>query len=432
MNNVTTHKKLLVPQLRFKEFDWEWNKKAINSFASKLKVGFVGTCEPYYTDKVDGVLLVRTGNLKGVNIELDEEKYVTKEFHTKNLKSQIKPNDLLLARHGGNGEICRVPFDFPIANCLNIVILRTNSAVDTAYFQMVYSTFLVQSQIAAVTAGSTQVVINTKEIGKLKVCFPNLPEQQKIATFLTAVDQKIQQLSSKKEQLEKYKKGAMQQLFSQELRFKDDDGNDFADWEEKTLGEVYSFFSTNSFSRDNLNYENGEVQNIHYGDIHTKFPLHFDIKNELVPFINSSVNLSKIKEENYCQEGDLVIADASEDYNDIGKAIEIVNLKNKKVLAGLHTFLARPKNNQIYIGFSGFLMQPWSFRKQVMTIAQGTKVLGLATVRMKELKIQIPSLKEQQKIAAYLSSLDAKIEAVGTQIKNTQEFKKGLLQQLFV
>ena len=93
------------------------------------------------------------------------------------------------------------------------------------------------------------------------------------------------------------------------------------EWEKNQLGDIYEFKSTNSYSRDQLNYSNGDVYNIHYGDIHTKFKSRFELNNEEVPFINSSVSLDKILEDKYCKEGDLVIADASEDYNDIGKQL---------------------------------------------------------------------------------------------------------------
>ena len=126
-----------------------------------------------------------------------------------------------------------------------------------------------------------------------------------------------------------------------------------SNWMTKLYGDVYSFYSTNSLSRDKLNYESGEVFNIHYGDIHTKFSTLFDLTKELVPLINIEVDLSKYSEEKYCQEGDLVIADASEDYADIGKTIELINLNNERILAGLHTFLARPNKDEIARGFAG-------------------------------------------------------------------------------
>ncbi len=126
---------------------------------------------------------------------------------------------------------------------------------------------------------------------------------------------------------------------------------DAGEWEEEPLEELYSFKVTNSLSRDKLNYENGTVKNIHYGDIHTKFSTLFKIDNERVPFINPSVSLEKIKPESFCIEGDMIFADASEDLEDVGKSIEIIHLNNEKIVSGLHTILARQKNNKIIIGF---------------------------------------------------------------------------------
>ncbi|WP_046744908.1 restriction endonuclease subunit S [Kordia zhangzhouensis] len=203
------------------------------------------------------------------------------------------------------------------------------------------------------------------------------------------------------------------------------------DWERKKYNEIYSFYSTNSLSRDKLNYEKGEVKNIHYGDIHTKFSTLFDITNELVPFIDSDVDLTKIKEESYLKNGDLLIADASEDYNDIGKTIEVVNLNNEKVISGLHTFHARPNKHKMIIGFSGFMLQNWNVRKQVMKIAQGTKVLGLATSRLGKIKLHIPSLKEQKKIASFLSSVDTKLNLLQQKKERLEQYKKGVMQQIF-
>jgi len=302
------------------------------------------------------------------------------------------------------------------------------------------SSYITQHKILTLAGTSTIPDLNHGDFYKLKITMPKYPEQQKIASFLGAVDEKIQQLTKKKAFLEQYKKGVMQQLFhstgsgqaSSQLRFKDENGNPYPDWEEKAFGDLYSFHTTNSLSRDKLNYEYGTVYNIHYGDIHTKFKTAFNLMEEFIPFVNDEVDLSKIKPQSYCKSGDLVMADASEDYADIGKTIELMDLNDEKVLAGLHTFLARPITTETAIGFFSFLLKSWSMRKQIMVIAQGSKVLSLSTGRVGKLKLRLPVIEEQQKIATYLSRIDTKIESVTHQITQTQTFKKGLLQQLFV
>lgn len=203
------------------------------------------------------------------------------------------------------------------------------------------------------------------------------------------------------------------------------------EWDCRLFGEVYSFRSTNSFSRDLLNYESGGVKNLHYGDIHTKFQCSFDITKETVPFINEAVSLSKIPEENYCKEKDLVIADASEDYSAIGKSIELVNLNGEKVVAGLHTFLARPDKSEAAIGFGGYLMQSYQVRSQIMTIAQGTKVLGISAGRLSKITLTLPTLPEQQKIATFLTAVDTKLQQLACKKALLEQYKKGVMQQLF-
>ena len=203
------------------------------------------------------------------------------------------------------------------------------------------------------------------------------------------------------------------------------------EWKEKKYRNIYSFYSTNSFSRDNLNYESGAIKNIHYGDIHTKFSTLFDIEKEIVPFVNDDIKISNIKDENYLNEGDLLIADASEDYNDIGKTIEVVNLNNEKVISGLHTFHARPNKFKMALGFSGFMLQNKNVRLQVKKIAQGTKVLGLATSRLGEINLNIPSFSEQQKIATFLASVDKKIDQLQQKKHLLEQYKKGVMQQVF-
>ena len=214
------------------------------------------------------------------------------------------------------------------------------------------------------------------------------------------------------------------------LRFKDD-GGDFPDWEEKTMGDIFTFIQTNSFSRELLSYETGIVKNIHYGDIHTKFKSNFKIENENVPFIKPNVDLSKISTDCYCKEGDLVIADASEDYADVGKAIEIISLGNQKLLSGLHTYIARDLSKQMSLGFSGYLMQTGNVRLQIKTLATGVSVLGISKGNLTKVKLNIPTKPEQTKIANFLTAVDEKISHLTQKHGLLTQYKKGVMQQIF-
>ncbi|MBE6505380.1 MAG: restriction endonuclease subunit S [Methanobrevibacter millerae] len=204
------------------------------------------------------------------------------------------------------------------------------------------------------------------------------------------------------------------------------------EWSSYTLGDILTFYSTNSFSREKLNYESGSVKNIHYGDIHTKFPSIVSIENNKeVPFINNDLDLSKFSEDQYLQEGDLIIADASEDYEDIGKAIEVKDINNEKVLAGLHTILARDEKDITVNGFKAYLFSTNNLKTKIKIIANGISVLGISKNNLSKLNVEIPSKNEQQDIVSFISDIDKKIELLERKHQLYIEFKNYLMQQIF-
>lgn len=203
------------------------------------------------------------------------------------------------------------------------------------------------------------------------------------------------------------------------------------EWEVKKLGEVMDFKVTNSFSRENLNYEYGTVKNIHYGDIHTKFQTLFDINYESVPFINEEIDISRISEENYCKNGDVIFADASEDLNDVGKSIEIININEERLLSGLHTLLARPKKDIFHLGFSGYLFKSNSVRTQIQKESQGSKVLSISVGRISKIELSFPSVEEQKKISSFLALLDERIQTQSKIINDLKTLKIATAKKIF-
>ena len=213
-------------------------------------------------------------------------------------------------------------------------------------------------------------------------------------------------------------------LLVPKLRFKE-----FKDeWKAISLKKTFTFFSTNSLSRADLTTD-GLIKNIHYGDLHQKFNNILDIEKEKLPYINPNIELN-IKD-NLCQSGDLIFADASEDYEGIGKAIEIINVGNNKVVSGLHTIHARDIESTMSIGFKGYLFNTPIIHNQIRILANGFKVFGISKNDICKLNVRIPSKIEQEKISKFLILLDKKIELQKRKVDALKIYKKWLSKKLF-
>lgn len=271
------------------------------------------------------------------------------------------------------------------------------------------------------------MTLKPRDFLRIKSYIPSLPEQQKIADFLSTIDTIIEKQRAMVLAWEERKKGVMQKLFSQEVRFKADDGSDFPDWEEKSFVNTFDSLNNSTFSRDCLNYENGSVKYIHYGDILVKYNSSVDVCDAIVPFVNEDLDCERFA---ILQDGDIVIADTAED-DTVGKVIEIENTSNVKTIAGLHTIACRPKE-KFASKYLGYYMNSDEYHNQLRPYMQGIKVTSISKSNIALTKIMVPSLPEQQKIADCLSALDTVIQKQKETLEKWQELKKGLLQQMFV
>lgn len=207
------------------------------------------------------------------------------------------------------------------------------------------------------------------------------------------------------------------------------------EWELLQFKNVFDFVKSYSFSRNDLTFNSteGEVYYIHYGDIHSKFKsLILNLNNdnsEEIPLLKLTAQPNG--DLVYLKEGDLVIADASEDYEGVAACIEIGGVaESKMVIAGTHTFVARDKAGKTANKFRPYILKNWPVAKQLMKIATGISVYGISKTNLSKVKVPIPPLPEQKKIAEILSTWDEAIQKTESLIQKKEQLKRGLMQQL--
>jgi type I restriction enzyme S subunit len=211
-----------------------------------------------------------------------------------------------------------------------------------------------------------------------------------------------------------------------EIRFKD-----FTDaWEQRKLGKVFIGLQNNTLSRAELNTENGDVLNVHYGDILVKFGEIISIKKEELPAITNPSILEKYKS-SMLQNGDIIIADTAED-STVGKCSEIVDCGDKKVLSGLHTIPLRPKE-KFGRGYLGYYINSGSYHNQLLPLMQGIKVTSISKSALQDTVIEYPNNRlEQKQIGDFLANLDNLITLHQRKLEKLENFKKSCLEKMFV
>ena len=207
------------------------------------------------------------------------------------------------------------------------------------------------------------------------------------------------------------------------LRFPEFQG----EWEKFKVSDLLDFYSTNSLSWDKLEYDTDAIQNLHYGLIHVGLPTMIDLSNAKLPNI---INGNTPKNYELCQEGDIAFADASEDTNEVAKAVEFYNLNGKDVICGLHTIHGRDNQEKTVVGYKGYAFSSTAFYHQIRRIAQGTKIYSINSKNFSECYIGIPSKEEQKKIATLLQLIDERIATQNKIIDKLQSLIKGIRVRL--
>jgi type I restriction enzyme S subunit len=375
----------LLPQLRFPEFKGEWEHEKLSKFSTfnpknnSLPISFV------YIDleSVTNGLLVKENIINKDVAPSRAQRILVKEDILFQTVRPYQQNNLFFNKDG----------DYVAST--GYAQIRTKN--DRQFlFQFLHTEKFVAEVMLRCT-GTSYPAINSVALSEIGISFPSLPEQTKIATFLTAVDEKLTALKQKKTLLEQYKKGVMQQIFSQELRFKDDNGNDFADWEEKKLGDCLDYIQPTKYLVLSTEYDKSY-----------KTPVLTAGKTFILGYTDEVNGI-------YTDGLPIII------FDDFTTATQFVNFPFKAKSSAMKILKVKEGVN---IRFMYEAMQ-------IMKYELGGHERHWIS-KFAPMEIAIPSLEEQTRIANFLSSIDVKINHCKEQIDQTTIWKKGLLQQLFV
>lgn len=393
--------KLKIPKIRFKEFSSEWEEKEFWNFVNKEKWKYnpKTSSENLTCIELESIEQNTWGLLNTFDSKKQESiKNIFKQWNV--LYSKLRPylNKYYYAK-----------FDWVCSSEIWVLNwLKTDN--NFLYYIIQTSKF---SKVANISFGSKMPRSDWDFVSWTPFWIPSLPEQQKIASFLSSVDEKIEKIKEKKKNLEEYKKWVMQKIFSQEMRFKDENWDEFGEWGEKKLGEIFDIKAWNSKSS--------------YIDENWK--------NIIVDMwaIWSNYNLIWNKKTNHFEDlltiNDLVMAKDDIWWWNIVWKVVLINKNNKYILWD-HVYKLTLKN--WIIKFLYYSINSYKINKSFRQKANWTAQIWITNWTVLNQIIPFPTLKEQEKIADFLSGIDEKIEKVNDELEKLEDFKKGLLQGMFV
>lgn len=401
-------KKSIAPKLRFKEFNDDWNNQRLADLSTVITKG---TTPSSFSGK--GINFIKIEGLEGIYIRKERCLFINQEIHEGELRRSIlKEGDILFAIAGATiGKVALVTVDILPANTNQaLAIIRLNEVKSINFILQILQSWIMKRYIKLSIVTGAQPNLNLEQIGNFSFNLPSLPEQQKIASFLSAVDEKIQQLTRKKQLLEQYKKGVMQQLFSGKLRFKDENGKDYPKWEVKRLGDVGEIITGKTPRTSDIDLWGGDVLFVTPTDM---------LGNKYQVSTQRTVKGNKLR----------ILPTKTIMFTCIASIGKMsLSLTPSVTNQQINSIIPYEQFDNEYVYYSLL-----SIADEIKSTQSTTTLPIINKTEFSKFRIQVPqSLKEQQKIATFLSTMDAKIESVAKQINHTQLFKKGLLQQMFV
>ncbi len=407
---------MAVPKLRFKEFDGDWTSKQLGKI-----IGISSASRVFKEQWQDsGVPFFRTSDVVSIFKNKENEKaYISLELFEELAKKsgKIKQGDLLVTGGGSIGIPYLVPNNQPLYfKDADLLWMKSSGIVEGSFLYNFFISPKFREYLKSISHTGTISHFTIEQAKATPFDYPSKEEQTKIASFLSTVDEKISQLTQKHALLSQYKQGMMQKLFSQQIRFKADDGSEFGEWEETVLEKIGTFLKGKGISKADI-VENGFTPCIRYGELYTHY-------GEVISKVISATNL-EIENLILSKTNDVLIPASGETQIDIATASCV--LHDDVALSGdLNIF--RTKENGVFLSY---LIRS-HLKMQIAQLAQGNSVVHLYSSQLKGVRLNLPCLEEQIKIANFLSAIDQKIEVVAQQIEQAKQWKKGLLQQMFV
>lgn len=403
-----------VPVLRFPEFLGDWQSNCLDQIG-EFKNGFNADKQAFGS----GVEFINLMDIFGKS-EIQKTHLERVKIPERQLEQyKLQKGDVLFVRSSvkreGVGQSCLVNDDFEntIYSGFIIRFREKSSILNHLYKKYCFAESSFRKEILSFATSSANTNINQDSLSQIILFYPPIAEQEKIASFLGTIDTRITQLRRKHELLQTYKRGVMEKLFSQQIRFKCDRGKPFPDWEKKKIKGLGNVITGNTPSTKERSFYNGNYLFVSPADIQNKRYI-YETKTTLT--------------EQGFKQGRLV-KKSSILFVCIGSTIGKIAQAGKDCITNqqINSVVVNCENNSDFVYL---VLQYQSSRIKKMAGEHAVPILNKSDFQ--EIKLQIPFTEEQAKIADFLTAIDQKIEAISQQINLTEQFKKGLLQKMFV
>jgi type I restriction enzyme, S subunit len=371
----------------------------------------------------DGVPMLRIQDVSVSGLNKRKLHRISEKLHQEFKRTELREGDLVMSLVGTIGRVLEITKNLEGANVSRAFgVIGLKDDIDRNYVRQFLTSQKIQDWIQDQAQGNAQKVLNLGELRNLSIIYPPLPEQRKIASILTSVDEVIEKTQSQIDKLQDLKKGTMNELLTKGIghtEFKDSElGRIPKSWEVKRLGEVGRFSKGKGISKKDIVTRG--VPCIRYAEIYTEYD--FVIK-KFKSFIhpNERSNSKKI------QKNDIIFAGSGETVEDIGKSVAFVS--DIEAFVGGDAILLSP-SNEIDSVFLSYQLNDGIRRMQLRKLGQGSSVIHIYSSGLEEIVVSLPPIFEQTKIASIISSVEEKIEQLESKLQQTQSLKKSLMQDL--